>query len=148
MIIQAIFTVKVTKISRLFNNSVLIGGAIFLSQNLICGEVKSWECNKFENAKIIGEVNVYLGKLGPRWLTDSIYNSSSIYSKTWHKESIFNDSNEYGNSYSNNSVFNEGASSPPKIISDDGFVGYISIGPSWDNERFSPYDLKYTCDWD
>ena len=63
-------------------------------------------------------------------------------------QNIFNDNTKYVNSYSNNSVFNDGASNPPKIISDDSFLGYISIGPSWDNERFSPYDLKYTCDWD
>ena len=34
------------------------------------------------------------------------------------------------------------------IIGGSGLVGYLSIGPSWENDRFSPYDIKYTCDWD
>ena len=138
----------VSKIAKSLKRSIFLSAAFFFSHNAICGEVKSWECSKFENSIILGEGNIYLGKLGPSWMSDSIFNSSSIYSKTWHNESIFNDNTKYGNSYSNNSVFNDGASNPPKIISDDSFLGYISIGPSWDNERFSPYDLKYTCDWD
>ena len=111
-------------------------------------EVNSWECGNFEGASIIGGDGTYLGKLGPKWLTDSIFNSSSIHSSTWSSESIFNDASIFGNSYSNTSVFNDSANNPPKIISENGFVGYLSIGPEWHNDRFSPYDLKYTCDWD
>ena len=61
---------------------------------------------------------------------------------------LFNDSSKYGNTYSSTSVFNDSASNPPKIFSEDGFLGYLSIGPSWNSERFNPYDFKYTCDWD
>tara|TARA_B100001250_G_scaffold384557_1_gene379484 strand:+ start:3544 stop:3936 length:393 start_codon:yes stop_codon:yes gene_type:complete len=112
------------------------------------GEVNSWDCNKFDGAKIISGDGEFLGLLGPRWLTDSIFNDSSSYASSWSQNSIFNSSTDYGNSYSNLSVFNEGASNPPMIISESGLVGYLSTGPSWDNERFSPYDIKYTCDWD
>lgn len=111
-------------------------------------EVNSWECGKFEGASIIGGDGTYLGKLGPKWLTDSIFNSSSIHSSSWSYESIFNDSSKFGNSYSDTSTFNDLASDPPKIISDSGFIGYLSIGPEWHSDRFSPYDIKYTCDWD
>ena len=96
----------------------------------------------------MGEAGTYLGKLGPSWMNESIFNSFSEYSSTWSSDSIFNDSSEFGNSYSNTSVFNDYASDPPKIISDSGLGGYLSIGPSWDTERFSPYDIKYTCNWD
>ena len=75
------------------------------------GEVNSWECNKFDGAKIVGQDGEYLGQLGPSWNRDSIYNSSSEYSSTWSSNSIFNDSSKYGNSYSSTSVFNESASS-------------------------------------
>ena len=112
------------------------------------GEVNSWECNKFDGAKIVGQDGEYLGQLGPSWNRDSIYNSSSEYSSTWSSNSIFNDSSKYGNSYSSTSVFNESASSPPKIITEDGEEKYLSIGPSWDSNRLNPYDFKYTCDWD
>ena len=112
------------------------------------GEVNSWECGKFEGANIIGSGGTYLGKLGPKWLTDSIFNSSSIHSSVWSSESIFNDTSIFGNSYSNTSVFNDLASDPPKIISESGFVGYLSTGPEWHSDRFSPYDIKYTCNWD
>ena len=111
-------------------------------------EVNSWECGKFEGANIIGDDGTYLGKLGPKWLTDSIFNSSSKYSSTWSSDSIFNDTSKFGNSYSNTSVFNDSASDPPMIISESGFIGYLSTGPDWYSDRFSPYDLKYTCDWD
>ena len=118
------------------------------SNNISSGEVNSWECYKFEDAVVIGDGGVYLGKLGPEWMTDSIFNSSSSFSSTWSANSIFNSSSIFGDSYSSTSVFNESASNPPKIISDSGFIGFLSIGPSWDAERFSPYDIQYTCDWD
>ena len=112
------------------------------------GEVNSWECNKFDGAKIISQDGEYLGQLGPSWNRDSIFNSSSEYSSAWSSDSIFNDNSKHGNSYSNTSVFNESASNPPQIITDDGDVKYLSIGPSWDSNRLNPYDFKYTCDWD
>lgn len=118
------------------------------SNNIYAGEVNAWECNKFENARIVGEGGVYLGMLGPGWLADSIFNSSSSFSSTWSYNSIFNTSSIYGDSYSNTSVFNDSADSPPAIISSQGFIGYLSIGPSWDGNRYSPNDIKYTCDWD
>ena len=120
-----------------------------LTPLLATAEVNSWECSKFEGAKIISEDGVELGELGPKWKTDSIYNESSKYSSTWSSESIFNSHSNYGNSYSNESVFNDSASNPPRIISEEGEeMGRLSIGPSWDNDRFDPYDFKYTCDWD
>lgn len=119
-----------------------------LSNKIHTGEVNGWECSKFENARIIGEGGVYLGVLGPGWLADSIFNSSSSFSSTWSYNSIFNTSSIFGDSYSNTSVFNDSADSPPEIISSQGFIGYLSVGPSWDDKRYSPNDIKYTCDWD
>jgi len=111
--------------------------------------VNSWECGKFEGAKIIASNGNPLGKLGPKWGPDSIFNDSSEYSKTWSSNSIFNTSSDYGNSYSSNSVFNDSASTPPRIISEDGDeIGKLSIGPSWDSTRYDPNDIKYTCGWD
>ena len=129
---------------------------LLISSLLLCciekisaGEISSWECGKFENASIIGEGVDYLGKLGPYYQSDSIYNSSSSYSSTYSNNSIFNTSSKYGNSYSSTSVFNDGASNPPIILSEDGEVlGKLSIGPSYQSDRFDPYDIKYTCDWD
>jgi hypothetical protein len=40
------------------------------------GEMNSWECSSFEGAKIIGEDGDYLGRLGPGYNSDSIFNSS------------------------------------------------------------------------
>ena len=116
--------------------------------HIYSGEMNSWECSNFQDAKIYGDDYTYLGKLGPSWMSDSIFNSSSSYSSTWSSDSIFNDSSRFGNTYSSTSVFNDGASNPPKIISDSGLLGYLSVGPSWDSDRYSPYDIKYTCDWD
>ena len=115
----------------------------------VIAEVNSWECGKFEGARVIASDGTPLGKLGPRWGSDSIFNDSSEYSTTWSSSSIFNSSSNYGNSYSSYSVFNESASNPPRIISKEGEeIGKLSIGPSWDSGRYHPSDLKYTCDWD
>ena len=121
---------------------------VLFSMVIHSGEVNSWECNKFDGAKIISQDGEYLGQLGPSWNRDSIFNSSSEYSSTWSSDSIFNDNSKHGNSYSSTSVFNESASNPPQIITDDGEVKYLSIGPSWDSNRQNPYDFKNTCDWD
>jgi hypothetical protein len=112
-------------------------------------EMNSWECGKFEGASIEARDGTFLGKLGPRWETESIFNNSSEHSQAWSSNSIFNTSSDYGNTYSNDSVFNDSASTPPQIISREGVaIGKLSIGPSWDNERYNPSDIKYTCDWD
>ena len=115
----------------------------------IFAEVNSWECGKFEGATIVANDGTFLGKLGPRWGSDSIFNDSSKYSGTWSAKSIFNSSSDYGNSYSSDSVFNDSASTPPSIVSKEGVeIGKLSIGPSWDSSRYNPNDIKYTCDWD
>ena len=115
----------------------------------IIAEVNSWECGKFEGATIVAHDGTFLGELGPKWESDSIFNDSSEHSTTWSSNSIFNSSNDYGNTYSSDSVFNESASNPPRIISEAGEeIGKLSIGPSWDSERYDPNDIKYTCDWD
>ena len=131
------------------NQKVLLFIAVFFfSFASSAGEVNTWDCNKFDGSKIISDDGKFLGVLGPTWITDSIFNDSSEYANTWSQTSIFNKNSDYGSSFSNLSAFNESASNPPMIIGDYGLVGYLSIGPSWDSERFSPYDIKYTCDWD
>jgi len=132
------------------NNSNLIIFFIFLffSNHIFSGEVNSWDCYKFEKSKIYGESGDYLGSIGPSWLSESIFNTSSQYSSIWSQDSIFNNDSKYGNSFSSESAFNEDASSPPKIYKDGELIGFLSIGPSWAGDRFHPYDIKFTCDWD
>lgn len=122
---------------------------VLLLSTPILAEVKAWDCGKFEGATIVGSDGISLGKLGPKWDSNSIFNESSEYSTTWSSNSIFNSSSDYGNSYSSDSVFNESAPNPPRIISEEGEeIGKLSVGPSWDSERYDPNDIKYTCDWD
>ena len=128
---------------------IIIFIIIFLKSFLLLSEVNSWECNKFEGAKIIAEDGTYLGELGPKWKTNSIFNDSSKYSSSWSSESVYNSDSKYGNSWSSESVFNDSASNPPLIISKkEEVIGKLSIGPIWDNSRYNPYDIKYTCNWD
>ena len=47
------------------------------------------------------------------------------------------------------STIEHSGSSSSRLISEEGEeIGKLSIGPSWDNTRYNPYDIKYTCDWD
>ena len=123
---------------------------VLLSYSKInAAEVQSWECSKFQGSSIIGDDGTYLGKLGPSWLSDSIFNPSSSYGNSWSQNSIFNSSSIFGSNFSTYSAFNEHASNPPKIVSEeDGFIGFLSTGLEWRNDHYNPLDFKYTCDWD
>ena len=80
--------------------------------NLYSGEVNSWDCNKFDGARIIAGDGEFLGVLGPSWNMDSIFNNSSSYASSWSQSSIFNTSSDYGNSFSNLSYsFHDGCNS-------------------------------------
>ena len=46
----------------------------------IIAEVNSWECGKFEGATIVAHDGTFLGELGPKWESDSIFNDSSEHS--------------------------------------------------------------------
>ena len=65
-----------------------------LAPTSFAGEMNSWECNEFEDAKIIGDDGTYLGRLGPSYMSESIFNSSSSYSSTYSQNSIFNNSSK------------------------------------------------------
>ena len=137
------------KVVNMKSLNFLVFILILISSLKVYSEVNPWNCGKFDKAKVIAEDGTFLGELGPSWKTDSIYNSSSKYSSTWFSGSIYNEHNSFGNSYSHQSVFNESASDPPKIIDADGNeIGALSIGPSWNSNRYHPDDIKYTCDWD
>jgi len=123
--------------------------ALLVNFEIDSAEVNSWECSKFQGSNIIGDDGTYLGKLGPSWLSDSIFNSSSSYGNSWSQNSIFNSSSMFGSSFSSYSAFNEDAYNPPKIVSDEGdFIGFLRIGSEWRNNYYNPFDIKYTCDWD
>ena len=149
-IIYAIYMKKIKSIKTFPKTKCYIFFIILLANfEISAAEVSSWECSKFESSRIIGDDGTYLGKLGPSWLTDSIFNSSSSYGNSWSQNSIFNSSSMFGSSFSSYSAFNEDAYNPPKIVSDEGeFIGFLSIGSGWKNDYFNPLDIKYTCDWD
>ena len=62
-----------TKIAKKISLSIIL--ILSFSYVLKAGEVMVWDCNKFENARIVGEDGTYLGKLGPSWMNESIFNS-------------------------------------------------------------------------
>jgi len=53
---------------------------ICISVTISSAEIRSWECGKFEDSKIMSSDGKYSGTLGPSWKRDSIYNDSSEYS--------------------------------------------------------------------
>ena len=62
-----------TKIAKKISLSIIL--ILSFSYELKAGEVMVWDCNKFENARIVGEDGTYLGKLRPSWMNESIFNS-------------------------------------------------------------------------
>lgn len=83
-------------------NAVFLHAMLLIHLEINAAEVNSWECDKFEGASIVVEDGTYLGKLGPSWLSDSIFNSS--YGNDWPQNSISNPSSTYGSNFSNYSV--------------------------------------------
>lgn len=71
---------------------------------------------------------VYLGKLTTdKYDFDSIWNEYGDYGSKYATNSIWNQYGDYGSKYSSKSAFNEYASTPPKIVDNNGkFFGYLT----------------------
>ena len=83
-------------------------------------------------SEVIADDGTYLGKIADSWDSDSIFNENGPYGSKDNNESIWNENGPYGNRFSRYSAFNPGTKTPPKIIKDGKFIGYLSI-----NKRLS-----------
>ena len=109
-------------------------------------EISSWDCYKFEGAKIIADDGTYLGTLDDSWKTDSIYNDSGDHGNDYNSESIWNDYSDYGNEYSSQSAMNDSASEPPVLLKDGEVIGKLTTN-DYEYEGVNPKVLKEVCDW-
>ena len=88
------------------------------------------DLNKFdflEGAQLVAADQTYLGKISRnKFDGESISNPYSIYGNPFDTLSIFNKFGTYGNPYSQLSPFNSYSNTPPKIIKDSKFIGYLT----------------------
>lgn len=78
-------------------------------------------------SKVIAEDGTYLGKIADSWDPDSIFNENGLFGSKTYIYSIWNENGEYGSKFSRYSPFNPNTKTPPKIIKDDRFMGYLSV---------------------
>ncbi len=88
--------------------------------------------------------NTYLGKLGSKYDTDSVFNEYGTYGNEYNIKSIWNEYGQFGGEYSTYSPFNQYTSTPPMIIKNKKIIGYLSANKSLANS-VSPNLLKAVC---
>ncbi|ABX49407.1 MULTISPECIES: hypothetical protein [Shewanella] len=103
-------------------------------------------CNLVEGATLIAQdgENTYLGKLGSKYDSDSVFNNYGTYGSEYSAESIWNKYGQFGGKYSTYSVFNQYTSTPPMIIKNKQIIGYLSANKAMANS-VSPNLLKAVC---
>lgn len=103
-------------------------------------------CNLVEGATLIAQdgANTYLGKLGSKYDSDSVFNSYGTYGSEYSVESIWNKYGQFGGEYSTYSAFNQYTSSPPMIVKNKQIIGYLSANKAMANS-VSPNLLKAVC---
>ena len=103
-------------------------------------------CNLVEGATLIAQdgENTYLGKLGSKYDSDSVFNNYGAYGGEYSAESIWNKYGQFGGEYSTYSAFNQYTSTPPMIIKNKQIIGYLSANKAMANS-VSPNLLKAVC---
>ncbi len=103
-------------------------------------------CNTVAGAALIAQDgdNTYLGELGSKYDTDSIFNNYGTYGSEYNTESIWNKYGQFGGEYSTYSPFNKYTSTPPMIIKNRQIIGYLSANKAIAN-AVSPNLLKAVC---
>ena len=103
-------------------------------------------CNLVEGATLIAQdgENTYLGKLGSKYDSDSVFNNYGAYGGEYSAESIWNKYGQFRGEYSTYSAFNQYTSTPPMIIKNKQIIGYLSANKAMANS-VSPNLLKAVC---
>ena len=102
--------------------------------------------NTFNGATLIADdhQSTYLGKIGGRYESDSIFNEYGLYGSKYSTNSIWNKYGLYGSDYSQYSPFNAYTVSPPFIVKDDTVIGRLSVNKMLEAQGYvvvNPYTL-------
>jgi len=93
---------------------------------------------------LIAQDSQLLGKITDNiYDTDSILNKYGPYGSSYSGTSIFNEYSDYGSAYGQNSINNPYCSTPPKLIINNQFIGYVTANQLIQN-RISPKTFLYT----
>ena len=117
------------------------------TSTILSSDISSWDCYKFEGAKIIGEDGTFLGSLESGYNSDSIYNSYGDYGSSYCTDCIWNEYSDWGNTYSSTSPFNEDASDPPVLLKDGEIVGLFTT-KEYISDGINPDSVGRICGWD
>ncbi|MGO4952047.1 hypothetical protein [Paenibacillus sp. DRB1-1] len=90
---------------------------------------------------LIAADGTYLGTLGSKYDTYSIYNTYGDYGSQYSNTSIWNIYGQYGGTYSQYSPFNKYTSSPPILFYKDQGVGYFTVN-KYLKHTINPYTLE------
>ncbi len=95
-------------------------------------------------ATIVAKDGTFLGTVGSKYDSNSIFNEYGSYGGKYSSKSIFNEYGTYGSKYGTNSVFNEYSSDPPRIVFNGSVIGYLSVN-RYLSGAINPYALVAAC---
>lgn len=83
-------------------------------------------CQAFQDATIVSSDGTYLGKLGSKYDSNSIFNKYGTYGSKYNAKSIWNTYGNYGSKYNTLSAFNPYSSKPPRLFKGKKLIGYLT----------------------
>lgn len=98
-------------------------------------------CTYIEGAILVANDGTYLGKFSHHLDSESILNNLGTYGRKHSAKSIWNKYGTYGSKWSSQSPFNNHTSTPPKIIKNRKFIGYLTVN-KLKTVAINPYILK------
>lgn len=87
----------------------------------------------------------FLGNLGSKYDSKSIFNEYGTYGSVYQTKSIWNPYGIYGSRYSNTSAFNKYATKPPILMVNGKAIAYVTIN-EYKQNAISPYALSELAD--
>jgi hypothetical protein len=127
----------------MMRSSFTILTALILGAPLVA-EAKPGYCYDFEGASIIAKDGKFLGVLGSKYDTDSIFNKYSAYGSRYSASSIWNKYGQYGGAYSSMSPFNKYSNDGPRLVKNKRVIGKLTIN-KYATGAANPNTLSINC---
>jgi hypothetical protein len=101
-------------------------GALFAVSIASGAAAKPAICYTIDGAKVIAQDGKFLGTIGGKYASNSIYGTYSGHGGKYDNASIWNKYSNYGDQYSDLSAFNKMAEKPPMVINNGNVIAYLS----------------------
>ncbi len=101
-------------------------------------------CAIYDGAIVLNSDDEFIGTVSDPSQSNSIFNEYGRYGSQYQSESIWNQYGNNGSEYSTGSAFNPYTSSPPRLIKNRQFIGYLTAN-RYLRGAVNPIVLGVTC---